>query len=121
MVRFQIPLREMFLLIDKSYVRNIIIIDIEGVKRRTVKENATHVLFSVKARFGILIEGQTKGHQITRKGSARNEDEAEKKAEAILAGTEQPYLSSNRYVWFRYETILDVSLCYSLSPRAKIN
>lgn len=126
MVRVHIPLKEIFLLIAKSYVKNITIIDIEGVIRKTVRETAPIMLFVVKARFGILIEGPTKGHQQYEDRmvliKARHEEEAENKAYALLSVSEKPYLNSDkRYVWYKFETILDVCPCYTISPKAKVD
>lgn len=126
MVRIHIPLKEIFLLTAKSYVKNITIIDIEGVIRKTVRETAPTMLFVVKVRFGILIEGQTKGHQQYEDRmvliKAKHEEEAENKACALLSMSEKPYLNSDkRYVWYKFETILDVCPCYTISPRAKVD
>ena len=126
MVRMHIPLKEIFLLTDKSYIKNITIIDIEGVKRKTVRQKAPIMVFVVKARFGILIEGQTKGYQQYEDRmvliKARHEEEAENKAYALLSVSEKPYLNSDkRYVWYKFETILDVCPCYTISPKAKVD
>ncbi|WP_460520076.1 DUF4288 domain-containing protein [Cyclobacterium sediminis] len=113
----KIVLQSVFYLRDKNYVRNFNIKSIEGVaakkEKQTAVEAATTDYYSVKARFGILIEGQTSGLQGYEDRvvliKAVNENEAEEKAIKLLPTLEKPYLNGDkRFVWFKFEKVLDV-------------
>lgn len=78
----------------------------------------TENLYAIKARFAILVEGQTKGLQqyedriVLIKG--KNEQEAEGKAIQLLPSKEEPYLNSDkRFVWYKFEEVIDICDCYA--------
>ncbi|WP_158861006.1 DUF4288 domain-containing protein [Lunatibacter salilacus] len=111
----KIILKSVFSLKDKTYVKHLVINSIEGVEAKEVSQAApTDRYFSVKARFGILIEGQTNGLQTYEESiiliKAANENEAEERANVLLPESEKPYLGSEkRFVWFRFEEVLNVT------------
>lgn len=113
----RIPLKSVFSLTDKNYFYNIRIRSIEGVAAKKVKQvapaAATNSYFSVKARFGILIEGVTSGLQTYEDRvvliKATHENEAEKKAIELLPTLEKPYLNGDKqFEWYKFEKILNI-------------
>jgi hypothetical protein len=112
----KIILKSVFSLKDKPYVKNFHINSIEGVVKKEADQTSapTDRYFSVMARFGILIEGQTNGLQTYEEKivliKAAHENEAEKRAVELLTNSEEPYLGGeSRYVWFKFEEILKVT------------
>jgi len=122
----KMALKSVFSLRDKTYVKALVINSIEGVEAKEVSQLApTDRYFSVKARFGILIEGQTKGLQEYEERivliKAAHENEAEEKANAMLPSSDEPYLNSDkRFVWFKFEEVLKVT-GYVEIPRIEPN
>lgn len=117
----QIALKDLFQLKEKDYVQNVIVKEIEGVLRKELKEEKnkeTVYFYAVKARYAILIEGRNKGWQtyedriVLLKG--KSYEEVEEKALEILPKQEKPYLNSDkRYVWYKFEEIIDISETYA--------
>ncbi len=112
----KIVLKSIFSLKDKTYVKSFKINSIEGVVENVVKQEATLTdrFFSVKARYGILIESQTNGLQEYEERivliKAAHESEAEEKAIKLLPTLEEPYLNSDkRFVWYKFEEVIKVT------------
>ncbi|WP_439484504.1 hypothetical protein [Cyclobacterium plantarum] len=112
----KIILKAIFSLKEKDYVKDFQINSIEEVAAKEIlqTETPTDRYFSVKARFGILIEGQTSGLQEYEERivliKAAHENEAEERAIKLLPTLEEPYLSSEkRFVWYKFEEVLNVT------------
>lgn len=112
----KIVLKSVFSLMDKTYIKDFQINSIEGVLAKEIKQAATQTdrYFSVKAQYGILIEGQTSGLQEYEERivliKAAHENEAEERAIELLPTLEEPYLSSEkRFVWYKFEEVLNVT------------
>lgn len=115
-INAKMVLESVFSLKEKTYVKDFQINSIEGVAAKEIEQAATvgDRYFSVKARFGILVEGQTSGLQTYEERivliKATHENEAEERAIKLLPSTEEPYLNSEkRFVWFKFEEVLQVS------------
>ena len=101
-INCKIILKSVFSLTDKTYVKDFLINSIEGVVEKEVEQEdaPTDKYFSVKARFGILIEGQTSGLKEYEEKivliKAAHENEAEERAVKLLPTLEEPYLNSDK-------------------------
>ncbi|MFD3001942.1 DUF4288 domain-containing protein [Pontibacter toksunensis] len=117
----QMKMKDVYDLKEKEYVHHVRVKEMEGVERLTSEEDNEEkpdLFYAVKARYAILIEGITSGLQTYEERivllKAKNEEEAEKKALDILPKQEEPFLNSDkRYVWFKFEEIIDIQEMYA--------
>lgn len=112
-VKVEAALKTILQVLGKNYVGSLNIERIEGYIKKEKKVRKRNKFFTIKAKFGINIEGIEKGLQSWEERiillKAMTYEDAQNKAMEILVKSDEPYLNSDkRFVCWKFEEILDI-------------